>query len=255
MKAVILAGGYGTRIGEETLFKPKPMIEIGGKPILWHIMKIYSFHGINNFVICCGYKGYLIKEFFSNYLLHHSDVTFRGDDAKVEFHQREVEPWTVSLVDTGEKTMTGGRLKRVESHLQGQDFCFTYGDSVSDLNIKELISFHQSQNTLATVTAVPPPPRFGALNISGNKVISFKEKPVKESRRINGGFFVLSSKVLDYIEDDQTSWEHYPMERLATEGNLSAYRYDGFWHPMDTRRDKQYLEDLWKTGQAPWKVW
>ena len=256
MKAVILAGGLGTRISEETHLKPKPMVEIGGKPILWHVMKMYSAHGINDFIICCGYKGYLIKEYFANYFLHTSDVTFDMVNNEMQVHQRYAEPWRVTLVDTGEDTMTGGRLKRVASYLRDEDaFCFTYGDGVSDINITELIAFHQSQNLKATITATLPPGRFGALELDGTKVSSFKEKPKGDGALINGGFFVLSPTVLDFIEDDTTTWELKPLERLAADGQLGAYQHTGFWQPMDTLRDKNLLEELWRSGKAPWKTW
>ncbi len=255
MKTVILAGGLGTRIAEETSTRPKPMVEIGGKPILWHIMKIYSSHGIKEFVICVGYKGYMIKEYFANYFLHMSDVTFDMVHNTMVIHQRNAEPWKVTLVDTGEQTATGGRLKRVSSYLNGEDFCFTYGDGIGDVNIAELIAFHNSHGKLSTVTAVQPPGRFGALNLEGQRVIGFQEKPEGDGGWINGGFFVLSSKVFDYIDGDESSWEGKPMERLAKEGQLSAYFHKGFWHPMDTLRDRNYLEDLWASGKAPWKKW
>jgi glucose-1-phosphate cytidylyltransferase len=257
MKAVILAGGLGTRISEESNVRPKPMIEIGGKPILWHIMKIYSAHGVNDFIICCGYKGYLIKEYFSNYFLHMSDVTFDMANNQMQVHQQHAEPWKVTLVDTGEQTMTGGRLKRVSAHLRGDDaFCLTYGDGVSDVNIKELIQFHRTHGLQATLTSVFPPGRFGALDISDNqKVNTFKEKPKGDGGQINGGFFVLSPKVLDLLRDDQTVWEQEPLETLARTGQLKAYKHSGFWQPMDTLRDKNLLEELWQTGRAPWKLW
>jgi glucose-1-phosphate cytidylyltransferase len=254
MKAVILAGGIGTRISEESNLKPKPMIEVGGKPILWHIMKIYSSYGIHDFVICCGYKSYVIKDYFSNYFLQMSDVTFDIAKNEMQIHQNNVEPWRVTLVDTGLETMTGGRLKRVRSYLDSEDFCFTYGDGLADINLKCLISFHQRQETLATVTSVSPPGRFGALVTVGTKVHSFREKP-QDGGGINGGFFVLSPRVFDYIEGDQTVWEQEPLEKLASEGQLSAYPHEGFWHPMDTLRDKNQLEALWNSGKAPWKVW
>jgi len=256
MKAVILAGGLGTRISEETHLKPKPMVEIGGMPILWHIMKTYSAHGVNDFIICCGYKGYVIKEYFANYFLHMSDVTFDMVNNQMQVHHRYAEPWRVTLVDTGEETMTGGRLKRVASYLQGEDsFCFTYGDGVSDVNVSKLISFHKEQNVMATLTATLPPGRFGALDFEGNKVRTFKEKPKGDGAMINGGFFVLSPKVIDYIENDSTVWERDPLEKLAEEGQLAAFQHDGFWQPMDTLRDKIHLENLWSNGKAPWKVW
>lgn len=255
MKAVILAGGYGTRLAEETITKPKPMIEIGGQPIIWHIMKVYSHYGINDFIICLGYKGYMIKEYFSNYFLHRSDVTFDISKNEMKIHNNYCEPWRVTLVDTGKDTMTGGRLKRVKDHLENEDFCFTYGDGVSDVNITELIEFHKKQGNLATLTSVNPPGRFGALDLYDDKVMNFKEKPQGEDSWINGGFFVLSPSVLDYIEGDNTVWEREPLEKLAETGQLSAYRHTGFWHPMDTLRDKMKLEGLWESGKAPWKVW
>jgi glucose-1-phosphate cytidylyltransferase len=255
MKVVILAGGFGTRIGEETHLRPKPMIEIGGKPILWHIMKIYSAHGLNDFIICLGYKGYMVKEYFSNYFLHMSDVTVDILHNKVEVHQNNAEPWRVTLVDTGEHTMTGGRLKRVSPYLVDEDFCFTYGDGVSDVNIKQLIAFHKTQNTLATITTTQPQGRFGVVNIVGHKAVSFAEKPKGDGGWINGGFFVLSPKVLNYITRDETVWERDPLERLAKEGNLSVFLHKGFWQAMDTLREKEALEELWATGHAPWKVW
>jgi len=256
MKAVILAGGLGTRISEETSTRPKPMIEVGGKPILWHILKTYSYHGINDFIICCGYKGYVIKEYFANYFLHMSDVTFDMNHNKMEVHQRNAEPWRITLVDTGEQTMTGGRLKRVAGYLIGEKtFCLTYGDGVSNVNISNLIKFHEMQNVKATLTATIAPGRFGALDLSGDKVKSFMEKPKGDGSMINGGFFVLSPDVLDYIVDDNSIWEREPLERLAQEGSLAAYQHHGFWQPMDTLRDKTYLEELWQSGKAPWKVW
>ncbi len=256
MKAVILAGGLGTRISEETSTRPKPMIEIGGKPILWHILKTYSHHGINDFIICCGYKGYVIKEYFANYFLHMSDVTFDMSKNSMEVHQRNAEPWRVTLVDTGEDTMTGGRLKRVASYVKDEEaFCFTYGDGVADVNITHLIAFHKAQNVKATLTGAIPPGRFGALDLVGDKVNSFMEKPKGDGAMINGGFFVLSPKVIEYIAGDTTTWEREPLERLAQEGNLAAYQHHGFWQPMDTLRDKLHLEDLWQSGKAPWKVW
>lgn len=256
MKAVILAGGYGTRLSEETVIRPKPMVEIGGKPILWHIMKIFSTYNINDFIICLGYKGYLIKEYFANYFLHMSDVTFDIAKNKIQVHQRYAEPWRITLVDTGEKTMTGGRLKRIAGYLENEDdFCFTYGDGVANININKLIAYHRQQNTLSTMTAVQPPGRFGALDLQNEKVISFKEKLQGDGGWVNGGFFVLSKKIFDYIADDNTIWEKYPLEQLAKEGQLSAYFHTGFWHAMDTLRDKLYLEDLWSSGNALWKVW
>jgi len=254
MKAVILAGGLGTRISEETHLKPKPMIEIGGKPILWHIMKTYSAHGVTDFIICLGYKGYMIKEYFANYYLHTSDVTFDMRDNSMKVHQNESEPWTVTLVDTGEQTMTGGRLKKVAPYLD-DDFCFTYGDGVSDVNITKLIEFHRSQETLASVTAVQPAGRFGAMDLSGNKIYKFEEKPQGDGSWVNGGYFVLSPKVIDYIDGDATTWEKEPLQALANNSELSAYKHDGFWHPMDTLRDNKHLEELWVSGNAPWKVW
>jgi len=256
MKAVILAGGLGTRISEDTSTRPKPMIEIGGKPILWHIMKAYSHHGINDFIICCGYKGYVIKEYFANYFLHMSDITFDMSNNSMKVHHRSAEPWRVTLVDTGENTMTGGRLKRVTNYIKDEEaFCLTYGDGVSDVNITELIIFHKAQNVKATITATIPPGRFGALELAGNKVISFLEKPKGDGGMINGGFFVLSPKVLDYIIDDKTIWEREPLARLAEENNLAAFHHNGFWQPMDTLRDKVYLEELWQSDKAPWKIW
>ncbi|MDP3192335.1 glucose-1-phosphate cytidylyltransferase [Rhodoferax sp.] len=256
MKAVILAGGLGTRISEETSTRPKPMIEIGGKPILWHILKTYSHHGINDFVICCGYKGYVIKEYFANYFLHMSDVTFDMSKNSMEVHQRNAEPWKVTLVDTGDDTMTGGRVKRIANYVKDDEvFCLTYGDGVADVNITELIAFHKAQGVKATLTATIPPGRFGALDLAGDKVNSFMEKPKGDGAMINGGYFVLSPKVIDYITDDTTTWEREPLERLAQEGNLAAYKHHGFWQPMDTLRDKTLLEELWQSGQAPWKTW
>jgi glucose-1-phosphate cytidylyltransferase len=257
MKAVILAGGLGTRISEETHLRPKPMIEIGGKPILWHVMKIFSSHGINDFVICCGYKGYLIKEYFANYFLHMSNVTFDMKDNTFKVHEIYAEPWCVSLIDTGENTQTGGRLKRVQPYLENEDsFCFTYGDGLSNVNITELISFHKSHGDLATVTAVQPPGRYGALNISNKTLVtSFSEKPRGDGGSINGGFFVLSPQVLEYIDNDSSAWEQKPLEKLATEGQLHAFFHNGFWQPMDTLREKNMLEELWQKGIAPWKTW
>ena len=256
MKAVILAGGLGTRISEETHLKPKPMIEIGGKPILWHIMKIYAQHGINDFIICCGYKGYLIKEYFANYFLHMSDVTFDMRNNSMQVHQQSAEPWRVTLVDTGDSTMTGGRLKRVAPYLQGEEaFCFTYGDGVSDVDISALVAFHKEQKVQATLTATLPPGRFGALDMQGHKVQSFKEKPKGDGGMINGGFFVLSPQVIELIDGDDCIWERAPLETLAERGQLAAYQHHGFWQPMDTLRDKTYLEELWQGGKAPWKTW
>ena len=255
MKAVILAGGFGTRISEETHLKPKPLIEIGGMPILWHIMKIYSSYGINEFVICCGYKGYLIKEYFANYSLHMSDVTFDMEYDKIEIHQKFVEPWKVTLVDTGLDTMTGGRLKRVEKYIHDDTFCFTYGDGLSDINISKLIDFHKNKNKLATITAVQPPGRFGTLNLNRDTVKDFSEKTPGDGNWINGGFFVLEPKVLDYIKDNSTIWERQPLESLAKNDQLVAYRHTGFWQPLDTLRDKNQLEEMWNLRKAPWKVW
>lgn len=256
MKAVILAGGLGTRISEESGSRPKPMIEIGGKPILWHIMKIYSHYGINDFIVCCGYKGYVIKEYFANYFLHMSDVTFDMQKNSMEVHQEFAEPWKVTLVDTGENTMTGGRLKRVSQYLKDEEaFCFTYGDGVSNINIDELIAFHKKQNVQATLTAVYPPARFGALDLKDCKVTTFKEKPKGDGGMINGGFFVLSPSVLDLLKDDSTVWEQGPLESLAQSQQMAAYEHKGFWQPMDTLRDKNLLEDLWSSGKAPWKKW
>lgn len=256
MKAVILAGGLGTRISEETHLRPKPMIEIGGKPILWHIMKMYSFHGVNDFVICCGYKGYVIKEYFANYFLHMSDVTFDMAKNKMEVHQRNAEPWKVTLVDTGDDTLTGGRLKRILDYVRTDtDFCFTYGDGVSDIDIGELIKFHRAHGKLATVTAVQPPGRYGALDRTGNQVTGFTEKPRGDGGLINGGFFVLSPKCLDLIKDDKSTWEAEPLIHLSEQGELMSYEHVGFWHAMDTLRDKTHLEDLWVSGIAPWKKW
>ena len=256
MKAVILAGGLGTRISEETDIKPKPMIEIGGKPILWHIMKIYSSNGINDFIICCGYKGYVIKEYFANYFLHMADVTFNMETNHMEVHQKDAEKWNVTLINTGDNTMTGGRLKRVKDYLdKNEDFCFTYGDGVSDVSIKKLIDFHKKHNKIATVTGVQPPGRYGALDIEGDKVIGFTEKPAGDNGSINGGFFVLSPKVINYIEGDDTSWEEEPLRSIASDGELRVFAHDGFWHAMDTLRDKKILESLWNEEKAPWKKW
>ncbi len=254
MKAVILAGGRGTRLAEETSVRPKPMVKVGSKPILWHIMKIYSTHGINDFVICCGYKGYMIKEYFANYFLHNSDVTFDMTRNDMQVHEHSTEPWKVTLVDTGDSTATGGRLKRVSRYLDDGPFCFTYGDGVSDVNISELVSFHRQQGTLATMTAIQPPSKFGVLGFEGDRIIEFQEKPVGEGGWINGGFFVLDPKVLDYIDGDGTPWEHEPLRRLVSEGQLAAHFHHGFWQSMDTLRDRYVLEELWKSG-PPWKVW
>ena len=256
MKAVLLAGGLGSRISEETHLKPKPMVLIGGKPILWHIMKMYSFHGVNEFVICCGYKGYVIKEYFANYFLHMSDVTFDMADNRMEVHQRKAEPWRVTLVDTGEETLTGGRLQRVGKYVaMDEAFCFTYGDGVSDVNIRASIDFHRKHGKMATITAVQPPGRYGALNRSGDQVTGFTEKPRGEGGLINGGFFVLSPKCLDLIAGDTSSWEGEPLEQLAQMGEMMAFEHNGFWQPMDTLREKNLLEDLWASGRAPWKSW
>lgn len=255
MKAVILAGGLGTRISEETNLKPKPMVEIGGRPILWHVMKIYSAHGINDFIICAGYKGYVIKEYFANYFLHMSDVTFDMATNSMEVHQRRSEPWRVTIVDTGEATMTGGRLRRVRDYLGNDPFCFTYGDGVGDVNITELATFHRREGRKATLTGVRPPGRYGALEIEGTRVEKFQEKPEGDGSWINGGFFVLEPSVIDLIADDTTIWERSPLESLASAQQLSVYRHGGFWQPMDTLRDKMHLEELWASGKAPWKLW
>jgi glucose-1-phosphate cytidylyltransferase len=255
MKAIILAGGLGTRISEESHLRPKPMIEIGGKPILWHIMKMYSYYGINDFIICLGYKGYIIKEYFSNYFLHMSDVTFCMRDNTTEIHQKFAEPWKVTLVDTGEETMTGGRLKRVLPYIGDETFCFTYGDGVSDINISSLISKHKSSGLSATVTSIQPPGRYGALNIKDDRVLEFQEKPAGDGAWINGGFFVLEPSVVDLIDGDDTVWEQGPLKKLAASGQLSAFKHEGFWQAMDTLREKNLLEDLWQSGKAPWKSW
>ncbi len=256
MKAVILAGGLGTRISEETHLKPKPMVEIGAKPILWHIMKMYAAHGINDFIICCGYKGYVIKEYFANYFLHMSDVTFDMRSNEMRVHQRKAEPWNVTLVDTGDDTLTGGRLKRVGSYLKDDEaFCFTYGDGVSDIDIGKLVAFHESHGKAATVTAVQPPGRYGALALDGAMVRGFVEKPRGDGGRINGGFFVLSPSCIDLIEGDHSTWEVEPLNRLAAAGQLMAFEHAGFWQAMDTLRDKTHLEQLWASGRAPWKTW
>jgi len=256
MKAVILAGGLGTRLSEETDSKPKPMVEIGGKPILWHIMKTYSYYGINDFIICCGYKGYVIKEYFANYFMHQSDITFKMKDNEMIVHEKRAEPWTVTLVDTGDKSMTGGRLKRIFTYIKDDKaFCMTYGDGVADINIKELINFHKSHGKLATLTATFPPGRFGALGIENNQVKTFEEKPRGDGALINGGFFVLSPKVIDRIDGDSCVWEQEPLKGLAEYGELMSYKHDGFWQPMDTLRDKIYLDGLLKMNKAPWKVW
>lgn len=256
MKAVILAGGLGTRLSEETATRPKPMVEIGGKPILWHILKMYAHHGVNDFVICCGYKGYVIKEYFANYFLHMSDVTFDMRNNQMEVHHKRAEPWKVTLVDTGDESMTGGRLRRVADYVRDESaFCFTYGDGVGDINIAETIRFHHSHGKAATLTATFPPGRFGALDIQQRQVMSFREKPKGDGAMINGGFFVLSPKVLDYIDGDDSVWEQAPLMGLAADGQLMAYEHSGFWQPMDTLRDKHLLEELWASGQAPWKTW
>lgn len=255
MKVVILAGGFGTRISEESHLRPKPLIEIGGKPILWHIMKIYSAHGLNDFIVCLGYKGYMVKEYFANYFLHMSDVTFDVAKNRMEVHQNNVEPWRVTLLDTGEDTMTGGRLKRVRDYVKDGDFCFTYGDGVGDVDIGKLVAHHHAQRALATVTAVQPPGRYGALHTEGERVTRFDEKPHGEGGWINGGFFVLSPAAVDYIGGDETYWEREPLQRLAADGQLAVYRHTGFWQPMDTLRDKNQLEALWDAGKAPWKIW
>jgi glucose-1-phosphate cytidylyltransferase len=256
MKAVILAGGLGTRISEETITKPKPMIEIGGKPILWHILKMYSHYGINDFIICCGYKGYVIKEYFSNYFIHQSDITLDLNKDEMIVHKKRAEPWRITLVDTGDNTMTGGRLKRVEEYLKDEpSFCFTYGDGVGNIDIGKTIDFHNQHGKLATLTATYPPGRFGALEIKNNCVLKFQEKPKGDGVSINGGFFVLSPKVIKRISDDSTIWEQKPLRGLASDGQLMSYKHKGFWQPMDTLRDKQILETLWKENKAPWKLW
>ncbi|MEX0346030.1 MAG: glucose-1-phosphate cytidylyltransferase [Rhizobiaceae bacterium] len=256
MKCVILAGGLGTRISEETVSRPKPMIEIGGRPILWHIMKIYSAHGIDDFIVCCGYKGYMIKEYFANYFLHMSDVTFDMKNNDMRIHKRNAEPWNVTLVDTGDDTLTGGRLKRVKSYVEAEDaFCFTYGDGVADIDITALVAQHRAHGKQATVTAVQPPGRYGALDLDDARVLGFSEKPQGDGAWINGGFFVLSPKCIDLIEGDDTSWEGEPLSSLAASGQLDAYKHSGFWQPMDTLREKNHLEQLWERGEAPWKIW
>lgn len=256
MKAVLLAGGLGTRLSEETTIRPKPMVEIGGRPILWHIMKLYSHHGINDFVVCCGYKGYVIKEYFANYFLHMSDVTFDMSLNKMEVHERHAEPWRVTLVDTGDETMTGGRLKRVAAHIKDEEaFCFTYGDGLSDVNIAASVEFHRQHGHHATVTAVLPPGRYGAIECASGRVTRFVEKPRGDGGLINGGFFVLSPAVLDYIDADDTTWEGPPLARLAADGEMMAFEHSGFWQPMDTLREKNLLEELWSSGKAPWKCW
>lgn len=255
MKAVILAGGLGTRISEESVLKPKPMIEIGNKPILWHILKIYSHYNINDFIICCGYKGYIIKEYFANYFLHTSDVTFDMKDNSMEIHNKYTEPWKITLVDTGENTMTGGRLKRVSEFLNNETFCFTYGDGVADINITELIEFHRKNGREATLTAVKPPGRFGSIEFERGKVLSFKEKPKGDGNLINGGFFVLEPSVIDLIDGDDCTWEDIPLKTLAEKNQLSAFFHEGFWQPMDMLKDKKFLEGLWKKPNPPWKCW
>ena len=256
MKAIILAGGLGTRLSEETHLKPKPLVEVGGKPILWHILKIYSHYGVNEFIICCGYKGYLIKEYFANYFLHTSDITFHMDrDNQMEIHQRKSEPWKITLVDTGDSSQTGGRLGRIRPYIDSSRFCFTYGDGVADVNIRALIDHHQREGCQATLTAVQPPGRYGALHLDGNSVLNFQEKPDGDQAWINGGFFVLEAGVLDLIDGDGTSWESDVLPKLAVAGQLSAYRHRGFWQPMDTLRDRTRLEELWASGNAPWKMW
>jgi glucose-1-phosphate cytidylyltransferase len=255
MKAVILAGGLGTRISEETYLKPKPMIEVGGRPILWHVLKIYSAHGINDFIICAGYKGYVIKEYFANYFLHMSDVTFDMKNNCMEVHNQRSEPWRVTIVDTGESTMTGGRLKKVQDYVGNESFCFTYGDGVGDVDVSALVSFHKNQGRTATLTGVQPPGRFGALEVEGTKVSGFQEKPDGDGSWVNGGFFVLEPAVFNLVENDSTIWERSPLETLASSDQLSIYKHSGFWQPMDTLRDKLHLEELWESGKAPWKVW
>ncbi|HEY0393624.1 MAG TPA: glucose-1-phosphate cytidylyltransferase [Candidatus Elarobacter sp.] len=255
MKAVILAGGLGTRISEETTARPKPMVELGGRPVLWHIMKTYSSYGINDFIVCCGYRGYVIKEFFANYCLHASDVTFNLRERSMKMHNTAAEPWTVTLVDTGEDTMTGGRLKRVRDYIGEDPFCFTYGDGLSDVDVSAVIAHHKASGALATMTTVQPPGRFGAVRLEEQKIVAFDEKPQGDGAWVNGGYFVLSAGVFDYIDGDATVWEREPLERLATDGKLSAFVHRGFWQPMDTLRDKTMLEEVWAGGRAPWKVW
>jgi glucose-1-phosphate cytidylyltransferase len=255
LKTVILAGGLGTRLSEETVIRPKPMVELGGRPILWHIMKLYSHFGIHDFVVCLGYKGYTIKEYFANYFLHNSDVTINLRNNELKVHQNSSEPWSVTLVDTGDDTGTGGRLRRVRQHVDDETFCFTYGDGLADVDVAALIEFHRQQKTHATLTAVQPPGRFGVIDIEEDKIRDFTEKPPGDGSWINGGFFVLEPEVFDLIDGDATSWERGPMETLARSGQLSAFRHAGFWHPMDTMRDKTYLEELWSSGRAPWNVW
>lgn len=256
MKVVILAGGYGTRLSEETDLKPKPLVEIGERPILWHIMKIYSTHGVNDFIICCGYKGYLIKEYFANYFLHQSDITFDMSKNEMKIHQKRAEPWKVTLIDTGEKTMTGGRIKRIDEYIgEGEDFCLTYGDGLSNINITELIKFHKNHGKAATLSSVFPPGRFGALKIKNSQVKSFFEKPKGDGAYINGGFFVLNKRAIDYIEDDSTIWEQEPLNMLAKTGELMSFKHEDFWQAMDTLRDKNLLEELWESNKAPWRLW
>ena len=255
MKAVILAGGLGTRLAEETAVRPKPMVEVGGRPVLWHLLKTYSHHGINDFVICLGYRGFVIKEYFANYFLHMSDVTFDLAENRMEVCHRHCEPWRVTLVDTGDQTQTGGRLKRVRDYVDGDAFCFTYGDGLSDVNVRELVEFHKAQGRQATLTAVQPAGRFGALDIEGQRISRFEEKPQGDGSWVNGGFFVLQPEAIDLIAGDRTVWEREPLEQLARDGQLSAYTHRGFWQPMDTLRDKMKLEELWQSGAAPWKVW
>jgi len=255
MKVVLLAGGLGTRISEESHLKPKPMIEIGGKPILWHIMKIYSYYGLNDFIICTGYKGYIIKEYFANYFLHQSDVTFDMQNNKMEIHNNSCEPWKVTIVDTGETTQTGGRIKRIQKYVNNKTFCLTYGDGVNNVNIADLITFHKTQKSFATLTSVQPPGRYGALEMLGNRIERFQEKPKGDGSWINGGFFVLEPEIFKYIDADSTLWEQEPLEKLALDKQLIAYKHNGFWQPMDTLRDKIKLEELWNSGEAPWKIW
>ena len=257
MKAVILAGGFGSRLSEETQVRPKPMVEVGGKPILWHIMKIYAAHGVDDFIVCCGYKGYMIKEYFANYFLYQADCRFDFKNKRMDVLRNGVEPWRVTLVDTGEETMTGGRLLRVRKYIGDETFCFTYGDGVSDIDVGRLVAFHREQGTMATLTAIQPPGRFGALTLTRGQmhVGGFREKPGGDGAWVNGGFFVLEPAALDYVTDDATVWEKEPLERLACASQLAAYRHSGFWQPMDTLRDRMYLEELWKSGRAPWKVW
>lgn len=255
MKAVILAGGLGTRISEESVLKPKPMIEIGNKPILWHILKIYSHYNINDFIICCGYKGYIIKEYFANYFLHTSDVTFNMKDNSMEIHNKYTEPWKITLIDTGENTMTGGRLKRVSEYLNNETFCFTYGDGLADINIQELIEYHRINRREATLTAVKPPGRFGSIEFERGKVLSFQEKPQGDGNLINGGFFVLEPSVIELIDGDNCTWEDMPLKTLAEKNQLSAFFHEGFWQPMDMLKDKKFLEELWNQPNPPWKCW